>query len=105
MIISNELWRKFKNMRQEILDLKQTKKASCASKYYEYKVNTFNYYSVWEITYKDGNQPIISEVLSYADSSLSIPYNNIQYLFTFSQAISDITILSTREIESVVGIE
>lgn len=105
MIISDELWKKFKTMRQEILDLKQTKKASCASKYFEYKVNTFTYYNVWEITYKDGTQPIISEVLSYANSSLSVPSGNIQYLFTFSQAISDITILSTREIESVEGIE
>ena len=105
MIISDELWRKFKTMRQEILDLKQLKKASCASKYYEYNVNTFNYYNAWKITYKSGNQPIISEVLSYADSSLSVPVGNIQYLFTFSQAITDITILSTREIESVEGVE
>lgn len=105
MNISNELWRKFKTMRQEILDLKQVKKASCASKYFEYNINTSTFYTTWKITYKSGNQPIIAEVLSYADSSLSVPVNNIQYLFTFSQAITDITILSTREIESVEGIE
>jgi hypothetical protein len=105
MIISDELWKKFKTMRQEILDLKQLKKASCASKYYEFDVNTFTPYNVWLITYKDGNQPIISEVLSFANSSLSIPNNNQQYLFTFSQTVSKITILSTREIESVEGVE
>ena len=106
MNISDEMWRKFKNMRQEILDLKQSKKASCASKYYTFTQGAGgNYYNVWLITYKAGDQPIISEVLSYSNSSLSAPSGNQQYLFTFSQSVSSITILSTREVDSIVGIQ
>ncbi len=96
--------KKLKTLRQEILDLKQTKKASCASKYYTYTQSSGSYYNVWQITYKDGKQPIISEVLSYANSSLSVPNNNKQYIFTFSQSAASITVLSTREIESIAGI-
>ena len=105
MNISNLLWKKLKTMRQEILDLKQTKKASCASKYYKFEVGGYDFYTIWEITYKDGTQPIISEVLSYADSALSDVNNNKQYLFTFAQTVTSVTVLSTREIESIVGIE
>ena len=103
MIISDELWRKIKNLRQEILNLKQVKKANCASKYYIYEVSG-DYYNSWLITYKTGTQPIIAEVFSYADTSMSAPNGNQQYVFSFSQTISDLTIFSTRGIDSVVGI-
>ena len=104
MIISDEMWRKYKNLKQEILDLKQSKKANCASKYFIFTVNTQNYYSSWQITYKDGTQPIISEVLADAIAFLSTPENNSQYLFFYSQYPATVTILSTREIEDIVGI-
>lgn len=104
MIISNELWREYKSMKQELLDLKQFKKANCASKYYSYTESSQSYYNIWRITYKPGSQPIIAEVLSYADTSLSSPVGNVQYLFSFSQAITSVTVLSTREVESMVGI-
>ena len=103
MIISNDMWRKFKNMRQEILNLKQMKKANCASKYYVYTLSGENYFN-WLVTYKDGDQPIIAEVLSDAAVSLSSPSGNTQYLFYYSQYAATITILSTREILNVVGI-
>lgn len=104
MIISNELWRKYKSLKQELLDLKQFKKANCASKYFTHTESGGTYYTIWRITYKDGSQPIIAEALSYAFTSLTVPSGNVQYLFSFSQAITSVTILSTREIESMVGI-
>lgn len=104
MIISDEFWRIIKNLKQEILNLKQVKKANCASKYYVYTISSQTYYNNWLITYKAGDQPIIAEAFSYADTSMSAPSNNQQYVFSFSQVITDITILSTREIDSVVGV-
>lgn len=101
MIIGNEAWRELKSMKQEILDLKQVKKAACVSKYYTYTASDPNYHNYWKINYKDGKQPIISEVLSYSDTALSAPSGNQQYLFSFSQAITSVTVLSTREIESI----
>lgn len=103
MRISEEMWKKIKTMRQEILDLKQTKKASCASKYFYYNEPT-TYYQIYKITYKTGTQPIIAEVLSYAQTSLTVPSSNIQYLFIFSQVVTSFTILSTREIDKVEGV-
>ena len=104
MIISKELWRKYKNLKQELLDLKQIKRANCVSKYYTYTYTSdLDYYS-WQITYKSGSQPIIAEVLAYSDTALSAPNGNTQYLFSYSQAEREITILSTREIDNVVGI-
>lgn len=103
MIISNDLWRKFKNMKQEILNLKQIKKANCASKYYVKTFSGENYFN-WQITYKDGSQPIVAEVLADAAVSLSSPSNNKQYLFFYAQYAATVTVLSTREIESIVGI-
>lgn len=103
MIISNELWRKIKNLRQELLNLKQIKKANCASKYFIYTLSGDSYF-YWKITYKDGSQPIIADVFSDAITSLSTPSGNIQYLFFYAQYPASITIFSTREIESVVGI-
>lgn len=104
MIISNELWKKYKSMKQELLDLKQFKKANVASKYYTHTESGGTYYNIWRITYKPGVQPIIAEVLSYSDTALTEPVGNTQYLFSWSQAITSVTVLSTREIESMVGI-
>ena len=104
MIISDEMWKEFRRLKQELLDLKQTKKASCASKYYIQEKSGSQYYNAWKITYKSGTQPIIAEVLSYSDTALSAPSGNIQYLFSYSQIITDITVLSTREIEKIEGI-
>ena len=104
MIIAEELWRKYKNMKQELLDLKQFKKANVASKYYIFTQSGGTYYNAWRITYKNGTQPIIAEALSYSDTALSSPAGNTQYLFSYSQAITSLTILSTREVESIVGI-
>lgn len=104
MILGNEFWQKVKNMRQEILNLKQVKKANCASKYYIYTAGDGSYYTKWLITYKAGTQPIISEVFSYADTSLSAPSGNQQYVFSFAQVATSITVLSTREIDTVVGV-
>lgn len=100
MIIASEMWKKFKNMKQEILNLKQIKKANCASKYYTYTVSGQYYYN-WQITYKAGDQAIIAEVYSDAITSLSATSNNKQYLFFYAQYPASITILSTREILSV----
>lgn len=105
MIISKELWRKYKNMKQELLNLKQIKKANCASKYY---VKTYtpseNTPNKYQITYKAGTQPIIAEALTDGQTSLATPVGNTQYLFVYIQYRADITILSTREIESIVEI-
>lgn len=104
MIIDNLMWKRLKRLKQEILNLKQIKKANCASKYYVFTASNQNYYNVWLITYKSGNQPIISEVLSYQDTSLSAPVDNTQYLFSYSQVADTITVLSTREINTIEGI-
>lgn len=104
MIIGQKAWSEIKSVKQEVLDLKQIKAAACASKYYIFTENSGSYHNNWLIKYKDGNQPIISEVLSYSFTSLSAPLNNQQYLFSFSQAITSLTILSTREIESIQGL-
>ena len=100
MIVSNEMWKKFKNMKQELLNLKQIKKANCASKYFEFTVSGQYYYN-WQITYENGSQPIIAEVISNAITSLSTPSNNKQYLFFYAQYPATITIYSTRKIISV----
>lgn len=105
MSMADQMWRELKTLRQEILDLKQVKKANCESKYYVYEVDMGSeYHSDWKITYKDGEQPIVAEVLSDATNSLSTPSGNVQYLFTYGHMSSNITILSTREIESVEGL-
>ena len=105
MSMSDQLWRDVRHLKQEILDLKQVKKANCASRYFVYEVEMGDeYYADWKITYKDGNQPIIAEVLSDATNALSSPAGNIQYLFTYSHMSSTIIILSTREIEKVEGV-
>lgn len=104
MIISNELWRRIRHMKQEILDLKQVKKANSASKYYQFTTSGNEYYNTWLITYEAGTQPIITECLSYTDTILSAPSGNTQYIFSFSQATDAITVLSTRKILSVTGI-
>lgn len=105
MILSDQLWREAKNLKQEILDLKQVKKASAVSKYFIYQVpQGQTYFNIWRITYKDGLQPIITEVMSGATTSLSAPENNIQYIFAYAQYNAALTILSTREIENVEGI-
>ncbi len=100
MIISNELWRKYKNLKQEVLNLKQIKKASCASKYYRFEASAPQS-SILKITYKSGTQPIISEALTDASVAFSTPSGNTQYLSTFTQYASKIVIFSTREIEKV----
>lgn len=105
MSMADQLWRDLKTLKQEILDLKQLKKANSVSRYYVYKVEMdADYHSDWKITYKDGSQPIVAEVLSDATNSLSTPSGNVQYLFTYGHMSSNITILSTREIESVEGL-
>lgn len=100
MIISNELWKKLKNLKQELLNLKQIKKASSASKYFISTVSAPSS-SILKITYKSGTQPIITEALTDASIAFSTPSNNIQYLSTFTQYASKITIFSTREIDKI----
>lgn len=100
MIISNEMWRKFKNMKQELLDLKQIKKASCSSRYFM-KTITQPQSMVIKITYKSGKQPIITEAISDTATAFSNPVGNIQYMSSFSQYASEIILFSTREIENI----
>lgn len=102
--LADDLWRKLKNIKLELLQLKQRKRASTTSKYYIYKVSGDTFYSSWLIEYKESSQPIVSEVLSYYDTSLGTPNNNQQYIFSFSQASAELTVLSTREIIRVTGI-
>ena len=104
MIISQKAWKELNDIKEEVLALKQIKRAGSASKYYTCTASSSSYHSNWLITYKPGTQPIISEVLSYSDTALSAPANNQQYIFSFSQTISDVTVLSTREIESITPV-
>lgn len=101
MIISEEMWQKFKRLKQEILDLKQIKQASCASKYFVYTYTPSTDSSNYLVTYKSGEQPIITEVLSDGSVSLSAPSDDTQYLFFFAHYPATITLYSTREIESI----
>lgn len=103
--LAEDLWKRLKGYKQELLNLKQVKRVSTNSKYYIFKVEGNVYYNTWEITYEAGDQPIISELLSYYDSSLSVPVNNKQYIFSFAQVASEITVLSTRKIISIRGIQ
>ena len=104
MIIDKKYWQELKNMKRELLNLKQVKRASTTSKYFVYNVSGDQWYTSWLISYKDGTQPIITEVLSYQKTSLSSPVGNEQYIFSFAQASAELTVLSTREIISVEGI-
>lgn len=106
MITENEMWRKFKNMKQEILNLKQIKKASCASIYYEYTLELRNsdWHYDWQIFYKQGKQPIVAEIVSDAYSILSTPQNDMQYLYIYVQYETTLKIFSTREIDKIVGL-
>lgn len=104
MVISEELWQKLKGFKRELLNLKQSKKVGTNCRYFTYKVSGDTQHFSWKITYKAGNQPIISEVYSYYTTSMSVPVGNEQYIFSFSQASAELTVLSTREIESVVGL-
>lgn len=104
MDIAQELWHKLKSYKIELQALKQFKKASTNSRYYIYKVDDDSTHTAWLITYEAGNQPIITDVLSYYDTSLGSPSNNQQYIFSFSQATAQLTVFSTRPIVSVVGL-
>lgn len=102
--LKNTLQIKLNGYKQELLNLKQIKRASTNSKYYSFTVNSAQTYTSWLITYADGDQPIITEVLSYYDTSLSAPFGNQQYIFSFAQVSSQLTVLSTRQIINVVGV-
>ena len=104
MIISQKYYQELKELEEEVLALKQIKRASSASKYYIATASSGSYHTAWLITYKPGTQPIVSEVLSYSDTALSTPVGNQQHLFSYSQVITSVTVLSTREIESIVGL-
>lgn len=105
MIDGMEFYERLKGYKRELLRLKQLKHASCNSRYYIYRIAVSQYYNTaWLIQYKGGDQPIITEALSYSDVSLSVPNSNQQYLFAYSQVIAEIVIFSTREIESVTEI-
>lgn len=104
MVIAGEMWAKLKGFVRELRNLKQSKKVGTANRYYSYKVSGDTMHTAWLVTYKDGDQPIISEVFSYYDTSLTAPVGNTQYIISFSQASAELTILSTREIASVVGL-
>jgi len=104
MVIAEELWNKLKSFKREILNLKQSKKVSTVCKYYTYNVSGDTLHYSWLITYKTGSQPIITEVYSYYNTSLSVPSSNQQYIFSFNQASAELTVVSTREIQSVVGL-
>jgi len=103
MIISNEMWQKLKEIERELLRLKQKKNASCESKYYTFTVSG-QYSPNWQITYKSGDQAIITEVIADAITSLSTPSNNRQYIFCYAQYPATITVLSTREIVDIVAV-
>lgn len=104
MVISEELWQKLKGFKRELLNLKQSKKVGTNCRYFIYKVSGDTMHYSWKITYKNGSQPIISEVYSYYTTSMSVPSGNEQYIFSFSQASAELTVLSTREIQNVVGL-
>ena len=104
MVISEELWRKLKDFKRELLNHKQSKKVGTNCKYYIYNVSGDAFHNAWKITYASGDQPIISEVFSYYHTSLSAPNNNEQYIFSFSQASAQLTVFSTREIINVEGL-
>lgn len=102
--LANDLWQRLKNLKLELLQLKQKKRASTTTKYYIYKVSGDEFHNAWLIQYEDGSQPIVTEVLSYYDTSLSAPSGNSQYIFSFSQASAELTVLSTRKIAKVSGL-
>lgn len=104
MVIAEELWKKLKGFKRELLNLKQSKKVGTNCRYFIYKVSGDTQHYSWKVTYKDGGQPIISEVYSYYTTSMSVPSANEQYIFSFNQASAELTVLSTREIDSVVGL-
>lgn len=104
MVIAEELWQKLKGFKRELLNLKQSKKVSTNCRYFIYKVTGDTVHYSWRITYEEGMQPIISEIYSYYDTSLTVPVNNQQYIISFSQASAELTVLSTREIKNVVGL-
>lgn len=101
MRISNEMIHQLKVMKQEILDLKQVKKASCVSKYFTKSITQPLSTMSIKITYKAGDQPIITEAITDAATAFSTPSGNVQYMSTFSQYASNITLFSTREIEKI----
>lgn len=104
MVIAEELWYKLKQFKREILNLKQSKKVGTLCRYNIYNVSGDTTHFAWLITYKDGEQPIITQVYSYYQTSLTAPSGNQQYIISFSQASAELTVFSTREIESVVGL-
>lgn len=104
MVVAEELWNKLKNFKREILNLKQSKKVGTLCRYNMYKLSGDTFHYAWRITYKNGEQPIITQVYSYYQTSLSAPSGNTQYIFSFSQASAELTVFSTREIDSVVGL-
>ena len=104
MAIGEDMWKRLKILKLELLQLKQKKRASTTSKYFIYKLSGDVYYNIWEIVYEDSSQPIITEVLSYYDTALATPVGNKQLIFSFAQATAQMTVLSTRKIISVTGI-
>lgn len=104
MAIADDMWKKLKTLKLELLQLKQKKRASTTSKYYIYNLSGDTYYNIWEITYDNSTQPIVTEVLSYYNTALATPTGNTQLIFSFAQASAQMTVLSTRKIISVRGV-
>lgn len=104
MAIGDDMWKRLKTLKLELLQLKQKKRAGTTSKYYIYELSGDIYYNIWEIVYEESSQPIITEVLSYYDTALATPTGNKQLIFSFAQATAQMTVLSTRKIISVTGI-
>ena len=97
MITYDELWRKIKRLRQEVLNLKQVKRVGTTTKFYSYSISEVTSMTV-KITYKAGNNPILTDVLGDISGALSSPVNNEQYFFLYTQYYASMMIVSTREI-------
>lgn len=90
---------------KELLDLKTSGRASPAIKMYEKTFQAPSGKATYRITYGQGNQPIITEVIRNNDwgwgNCLSNESSNSQLLFTSGFGTNTVTVVSTRPITSI----
>ena len=105
----NEFTEKLINLEKEIIALKTAKKIGIDIDFNIKNFTPTTASDTFKITYKEGSQPIISEVFfqSVGDRShaLTTPSGNIQYIvLTLGGNIQPFTVYSTREIEKIEAI-
>lgn len=98
---TNDFSGEFRRLERELRALKSASIASPLVVGYQMEI-AGEHIGRYRIDYADGNQPIVSENLTYS-SSMSYPVGNSQYLWVFAQYQGfPILVISNRKILQIV---